>query len=238
MRKSAVLEPARFPGGALRGPLPCRISCGKNQARSKIDGGLRQVIQRARGRLDVASEARGAGGLAERYATALFALADERRVLDAVASDLATLRALLDESADLRRLIRSPVIARGEQGRAIEALAERAGLQPITRNFLGLLAKNRRLFALPDMIRHFLDVLAERRGEVTAEIAVAQELSQDQRQRITAELARAAGQKVTLDIRVDPSLLGGLTVRLGSRLVNASIKDKLHRLEMAMKGVR
>jgi F-type H+-transporting ATPase subunit delta len=185
----------------------------------------------------VASEATGEGGLAERYATALFALADERRALDAVAGDLASMRALLAESADLRRMIRSPVIARGEQGRAIAALAERAELQQITRNFLGLLAKNRRLFALPEMIRHFLAELARRRGEVTAEIAVAQELSPAQKERITAEIARAAGQKVTLDIRVDPSLLAGLTVRLGSRLVDASLKSKLHRLEMAMKGV-
>jgi F-type H+-transporting ATPase subunit delta len=186
----------------------------------------------------VASEATGEGGLAERYATALFALADERRALDAVAGDLASLRALIDESADLRRMIRSPVIGRDAQGNAIAALAERAALQTITRNFLGLLARNRRLFALPEMIRHFLAELARRRGEVTAEVAVAQELSTSQRERITAELARAAGQKVTLDVRVDPSLLAGLTVRLGSRLVDASLKSKLHRLEMAMKGVR
>jgi len=186
----------------------------------------------------VASEATGEGGLAERYATALFALADERRALDEVAGDLRSLKALIDESADLRRLIRSPVIARNEQGNAIAALAERAGLQTITRNFLGLLARNRRLFALPEMIRHFLAELARRRGEVTAEVAVAQELSASQRERITAELARAAGQKVALDVRIDPSLLAGLTVRLGSRLVDASLKSKLHRLEMAMKGVR
>jgi F-type H+-transporting ATPase subunit delta len=186
----------------------------------------------------VASEATGTGGLAERYATALFALAEERRTLDAVASDLATLKGLLAESADLRRLIRSPVIAREAQAKAVAALAERAALQQVTRNFLGLLARNRRLFALPEMIRHYLATLAARRGEVTAEIAVAQELSVAQRERITSELARAAGQKVSLDIRIDPDLLAGLTVRLGSRLVDASLKHKLHRLEMAMKGVR
>jgi F-type H+-transporting ATPase subunit delta len=185
----------------------------------------------------VASEATGEAGLAERYATALFALADERRTLDDVAGDLATMRALIDESADLRRMIRSPVIPRDAQGGAVAALAAAAGLQPITRNFLGLLARNRRLFALPEMIRHFLATLARRRGEITAEISVAQELSAAQRERITTELARAAGQKVALDIRVDPSLLAGLTVRLGSRLVDASLKNKLHRLEMAMKGV-
>jgi F-type H+-transporting ATPase subunit delta len=166
------------------------------------------------------------------------ALAEERRLLDPVAADLATLKELLRESDDLSRLIRSPVIGRDAQGRAIAAVAERAELQTVTRNFLGLLARNRRLFALPEMIAHYLATLAARRGEITAEIAVAQELSMGQRERITAELARAAGRKVTLDIRVDPSLLAGLSVRLGSRLVDASLKHKLHRLEMVMKGVR
>jgi len=104
----------------------------------------------------VASEATGAGGLAERYALALYELADEAKTLDQVADDLRGLRALVAESADLRRLIRSPVLGREQQGKAVAALAERAGLNPLTRNFLGLLARNRRLFALPEMIGSFL----------------------------------------------------------------------------------
>ena len=186
----------------------------------------------------MASEATGVGGLAERYATALFELADERKQLDAVADELRGLRALVRESADLRRLIRSPVLAREAQGRAIEALAERAGLSQLTRNFLGLLARNRRLFALPEMIEHFLATLAARRGEVTAEVVAAQDLTPEQQDRLAEQLRRSVGQKVAVDLRVDPGLLGGLVVKLGSRMVDASLKSKLHRLEMVMKGVR
>jgi F-type H+-transporting ATPase subunit delta len=186
----------------------------------------------------VASVATGSGGLAERYATALYALADENKALDAVASDLTGLRALIDESPDLRRLIRSPVLARAQQAKAIAALAERAGLTPMTRNFLGLLARNRRLFALPQMIGAFLAALARRRGEVTAEIVAAQELSAAQREALGEQLRKSVGQKVAVDIRVDPTLVGGLVVRLGSRMVDASLRTKLHRLERAIKGVR
>lgn len=186
----------------------------------------------------MASEATGVGGLAERYATALFDLADERKELDAVADDLRGLGALLRESADLRRLVRSPVLRREEQGRAIAALGERAGLRPLTRNFLGLLARNRRLFALPEMIASFLATLARRRGEVTAEVVAAAPLTPAQRERLGEELRKAAGQKVAIELRVDPNLLGGLVVRIGSRLVDASLKNRLDRLAIAMKGTR
>jgi F-type H+-transporting ATPase subunit delta len=186
----------------------------------------------------VASAATGAGGLAERYALALYELADEQKSLDLVADDLKSLRALIAESADLRRLIRSPVLGRAAQGKAIAALADRAALQTMSRNFLGLLARNRRLFALPEMIQHFLATLAQRRGEITAEVVAAQELSPAQRESLGEQLHKAVGQKVEVDIRVDPGLIGGLTVRLGSRMVDASLKSRLHRLEMAMKGVR
>jgi len=186
----------------------------------------------------VASKTTGMGGLAERYATALYALADERKLLDQVAADLRALRDLVAQSADLRRLIRSPVLARAAQGRAIAAITEAAGADPLTRNFLGLLARNRRLFALPEMIKHFLATLAFRRGEVTAEVAAAQALTPEQLERLGEELRKSVGRKITVDLRVDPALLGGLVVRLGSRMVDASLASKLHRLEMAMKGVR
>ncbi len=186
----------------------------------------------------MASEATGMGGLAERYATALFALADERKLLDVMAADLRALRDLIAESADLRRLIRSPVLARAAQGKAIAAIAAAAGADPLTRNFLGLLARNRRLFALPEMIKHFLATLALRRGEVTAEVTVAQALTPAQLERLGDELRKSVGRKVTVDLRIDPKLLGGLVVRLGSRMVDASLESKLHRLEMAMKGIR
>jgi len=186
----------------------------------------------------VASEAAGTKGLAERYAVALYDLADEQKALDPVAGDLRALRALIDDSADLRRLIRSPVLARADQGRAVAALAESAGFQTLLRNLLGLLARNRRLFVLPEVIAAFLARLAERRGEVTAEVISAQDLSQAQRGALDERLRRAVGGKVAIELRVDPSLLGGLIVKLGSRMVDASLSSKLHRLQLVMKGVR
>ncbi len=186
----------------------------------------------------MASEAKGVSGLAERYGVALFDLADERKELDAVATDLQVLRALLRDSADLRRLIRSPVLSREEQGKAIAAIAQQAGLSVMTRNFLGLLARNRRLFALPEMIGSFLNRLAQRRGEVTAQVLAAQDLSPAQRAAVDEQLRKAVGRKVAVDVQVDPSLLGGLVVKVGSRMVDASLKSKLHRLQLAMKGVQ
>jgi F-type H+-transporting ATPase subunit delta len=186
----------------------------------------------------VASEAKGVSGLAERYAAALFDLADERKELDAVAADLQSLRAMLRDSADLRRLIRSPVLSREEQGKAIAALAIDAKLSPLTGNFLGLLAQNRRLFALPETIEGFLRQLAERRGEVTAQVLSAQDLTPAQREAVNEQLRKAVGRKVAVDIQIDPSLLGGLVVKVGSRMVDGSLKSKLHRLQLAMKGVQ
>ena len=184
----------------------------------------------------MASEAKSVAGLAERYAAALFDLADERKALDAVATDLTGLRRLIDESADLRRMIRSPVLQRDAQARAIGAVADRAGLNRLTHNFLGLLARNRRLFALPEMIQGFLQILAERRGEVTAQVTAAQDLSDTQRRAVDERLRKAVGSKVAIDFRVDPSLLGGLVVKVGSRMVDASLKSKLARLALVMKG--
>jgi F-type H+-transporting ATPase subunit delta len=186
----------------------------------------------------VAAEAKGVSGLAARYAVALFDLADERKTLDAVAGDLRGLRGLLRDSKDLSRLIKSPVLSRGALGKAIAAVAEAAGLSPLTRNFLGLLAQNRRLFALPDMIERFLARLAERRGEVTARVVAAQPLTPEQQAAVDEQLRKAVGRKVAIDVEVDPSLLGGLVVRLGSRMVDASLKNKLYRLQLQMKGVQ
>jgi F-type H+-transporting ATPase subunit delta len=159
-------------------------------------------------------------------------------LLDPVADDLRALRGLIDESADLKRLIRSPVLSRADQGKAIAALAEKAGFQALVRNILGLLAKNRRLFVLPDVIEAYLTELAVRRGEVTAEVISAQPLNDAQKQSLDERLRRAVGGKVAIETRVDPSLLGGLIVKLGSRMVDASLSSKLQRLQLAMKGVR
>jgi F-type H+-transporting ATPase subunit delta len=186
----------------------------------------------------VASEATGVSGLAERYARALFELADEGRSLDQVAGDLKSLAAMLAASADLRRVIRSPVLDRAAQGKAIAALADEAQLSRLTGNFLGLLARNRRLFALPEMIQAFLANLAERRGEVTAQVISAAPLTPALSAALREALRKSAGAKLAIDSRIDPSLLGGLVVRLGSRMIDASLKSKLNRLQLAMKGVR
>ena len=177
-----------------------------------------------------------ASGLAGRYAVALFELAQERGELDVVAGDLHSLREMLGESADLRRLIRSPVLSREEQARALAALGERAGFAPLTQQFLGLLAHKRRLFALPEVIEAYNAMLAEHRGEVGAEVVSAVALSPEQLDSVRQQLAAAVGQAVKLSTAVDPSLLGGLIVRVGSRMIDASIRTKLHQLELALKG--
>jgi F-type H+-transporting ATPase subunit delta len=184
----------------------------------------------------VAEQASGVSGLAGRYATALFELARERDVLDATASDLASLKAMLDESEALRRLVLSPVVARDDQGKAMAALVERAGLGELTGNFVGLLASNRRLFALTDMIAAYETLLAAHRGEVTAEVISARPLSDAQAAAVAAALKGVVGSDVRLIASVDESLLGGLVVKLGSQMVDASLKAKLQSLELAMKG--
>lgn len=185
----------------------------------------------------LASETTGVTSLAVRYAAALFDLADERRALDEVASDLRELRAMLRASDDLRLLVRSPVLSREQQGNAVEAVAERAGISPLVRNFLAVVAQNRRLFAIPAMIEAFLAQLAARRGAVTAQVTTAQPLSEAQRQALNDQLRRSVGGTVSLDVHIDPGLIGGIVVQLGSRMVDASIRSKLQRLQFAMKSI-
>ena len=189
------------------------------------------------GCVSLASEATGVSGLAERYAAALFDLADERRILDEAAANLRQLKAMMTESAELSRLIRSPILSREGQGKAVVALAERAGFAPLVRDFLAVVARNRRLFAVPAMIEAYLENLAERRGEVTAEVAAAQALSATQIDLLREQLRRSVGRQVAIDVRVDPGLIGGLIVKLGSRMIDGSISSKLQRLQMAMKGI-
>ena len=184
----------------------------------------------------MASEATGVSGVAERYAAALFDLADERRVLDDVASDLRELRAMLAASSDLSRLVRSPILTRSEQAKAIAALAQSAGFSPLIRDFLAVVAKNRRLFAVPAMIEAYLARLAERRGEVTAEVTAAQPLNETQLALLSEQLRRSVGRRVSIDARVDPGLIGGMIVKIGSRMIDGSLRSKLQRLQLAMKG--
>ncbi|ABC22024.1 F0F1 ATP synthase subunit delta [Rhodospirillum rubrum] len=185
----------------------------------------------------MSSHKAGVTGVAERYATALYELAEDRGALDQVSADLRSLKAMLDESGDLRRVIASPVIGRDDQRKALTALAEKAGFHEIVRNFLGVVAAKHRSFAVPGMIGAFLERLAARRGEVTARIVSATALTSAQKSALTTALNKATGNTVTIDASVDPALLGGMVVRVGSRMVDSSLSTKLKRLQLAMKGV-
>lgn len=176
-------------------------------------------------------------GLSGRYATALFDLADSASALDQVADDLRQIMTMIDESDDLVRMIRSPVISRRDQTAAMMALLEKAEASELTRNFIGVVASNRRLFVLSDIIKDYLMVLAGRRGEMTAEVASAKALTDSQQAEIIAALEGSVGGKVTLNSTVDPDLLGGLVVKIGSRMVDSSLQTKLQHLKIAMRGV-
>jgi F-type H+-transporting ATPase subunit delta len=185
----------------------------------------------------LAAQDTGTAGLAARYAAALFDLAEEARALDSVADDLRQLRAMIAGSPDLLRLLRSPVLSRPEQSRALAAVLSQAGAGELTKRFVGLVAENRRLFALSDMIEAFLSELARRRGEVTASVTSAAPLSEEQQARLGEALRRVLGGKVSVELKTDRSLIGGLLVKVGSRLVDSSLKSKLQRLQLVMKGV-
>ena len=176
-------------------------------------------------------------GLAGRYASALYELAEGEKALDAVAGDLKSLRQALIESPDLSRLVRSPVLTRAEQTRGMAAVLEKMGAHALTQKFLGAVASNRRLFAMNAMITAFLAQLAARRGEVTADVTSAVELSDAQLADISDALKKAVGKKLSVNLSVDPALIGGLIVRVGSRMIDNSIRSKLQRLQLAMKGV-
>jgi F-type H+-transporting ATPase subunit delta len=177
------------------------------------------------------------GGLATRYSVALFELADEKHALDAVSADLASLGGMIAESEDLKTLIYSPLMKRAEQAKAIDAVVRAANLSELTRRFVGLVANNRRLFALPAIIKAFHKLLADKRGEMTAEVTAAHPLTEAQKAAVSDAIKRVVGGKVSIDMKVDPSLLGGLIVRVGSRMIDGSVKTKLQKLQLAMKGV-
>jgi F-type H+-transporting ATPase subunit delta len=174
--------------------------------------------------------------LSGRYATALFELARDQGQLDAIGTSLATLRQALGESEDLKRLIASPLVSRDGASKAIAGVAGSLGLDPITTNFLGVVAQNRRLSALNAIIRDFTTLSARHRGETTAQVVTAHPLDDGQRAALTARLKSMVGSEVAVDATVDPSILGGLIVRLGSRQIDGSIRTKLNALATAMKG--
>ena len=175
-------------------------------------------------------------GMPGRYATALFELANEAKSLDQVEADFDAFDRMLDESPDLLRLVRSPVYSADEQVRALGAVLEAAGAATLTANFLKLTARNRRLFAVRDMITGFRQLVAAARGEVPAEVVSAHELNPDQVKALKDELKAAESRDVKLTQRVDPAILGGLIVKVGSRMIDNSLRTKLQSLKVAMKG--
>ncbi|MEQ8709063.1 MAG: F0F1 ATP synthase subunit delta [Rhodospirillales bacterium] len=175
--------------------------------------------------------------IAGRYATALYDLADDGKKLDEVAEDLRGLQQMLTDSDDLTRLVRSPLSDRDEQGRAMSAVLKKAGATDLVTNFIGVVARNGRLFALADMCNAYLKLLASRRGEVTAEVTSAVKLTAAQEKAVADALKGQAGGKVAVETSVDPGLLGGLVIRVGSRMIDTSIRTKLQQMRLAMKGV-
>jgi F-type H+-transporting ATPase subunit delta len=174
--------------------------------------------------------------LAGRYASALFDLARDQRQIDAVGRSLETLGSALVDSKEFGELVESPLVSREEAGKAFAALAPQLGLDAITANFLGVLARNGRKSQLRPVIRSFKRLAAEHRGETTAEIVSARPLNDDQVAALKAQLRTRAGRDVNIDATVDPNILGGIVVKLGSQRIDASIRTKLNRLAQAMKG--
>ena len=174
--------------------------------------------------------------LAGRYASALFDLAREEKQIDSVSRSLDTLKAALADSPEFKALTSSPVINRGEAAKAAAAVAPTLGLDPLTTNFLGVLARNGRLSQLEAVIRTFARLAADHRGETTAEVTSAHSLNDDQLSALKAQLRARVGTEVKIDAKVDPSIFGGIVIRLGSRMIDASIKTKLNNLAQAMRG--
>ncbi len=172
--------------------------------------------------------------VAGRYASALFDLAKDGNKIEEVEKDLTTFQALYQESDDLARLVRSPVISSDDQGRALAAVLSKAGVGTLTGNFFKLIAKNRRLFAADDMARAFKSLAARDRGEVSAEVSSAHPLTEEQTADLKATLKASVGKDVTLSTKVDPSLLGGLVVKIGSRMIDSSLKTRLANMKAAM----
>jgi F-type H+-transporting ATPase subunit delta len=176
-------------------------------------------------------------GIAARYATAVFELAREAKKLPALESDFNALADALDESADMSGLINSPVYSRAEQGAAIAAIAAKMGLGDIVSKTLGLMAQNRRLFVLPALIDAVRILIAEEKGEVSADVVSAKKLTKAQEDKLAAALKSAVGKDVKINTAVDESLIGGLVVKVGSRMIDSSIKSKLSNLQNVMKEV-
>lgn len=174
--------------------------------------------------------------LAGRYASALFGLARDERQIDAVGRSLDALASALADSREFSELVASPLVSRKDTAKAFAGLGPELGLDPITSNFLGVLARNGRKSELKKIIRAFKRIAADHRGEISAEVTSAHPLKDDQVETLKAQLGKRAGRDVTIDAQVDPAILGGIVIKLGSEMIDASIRTKLNRLATAMKG--
>jgi len=184
----------------------------------------------------VASEDPIISGMAGRYATALFELALENKSIDAIKADLDRFDALIGESPDLNRLVRSPMFDADEQLRALSAILDKAGIKGLAANFLRVLVTNRRLFAVRDVARGYRALVAHHKGEVTAQVTVAEPLSDKNREALKDALKSVTGGKdIDFDVKVDPAIIGGLIVKVGSRMVDSSLRTKLNAIKIAMK---
>lgn len=180
------------------------------------------------------SATKASSAVASRYAAALIDLAEEHKTLDKVEQDLRDLKAMIGDSADLLLLIRSPLAGRTQQEKALFALADKAGFQDLTKNFLGVVSNNGRVNVLESIIEAFYAELSQRRGEVTVNVQVAQDMSEAQKQALQAAISKSVGAEVTLNAKVEPGILGGMIVTVGSHMIDDSVARKLERLQAAM----
>ena len=185
----------------------------------------------------MASTSIGMSGLAARYASALFDLAKAKGLLDETAADLLKLSAAYDESPDLRRLVSSPISGRADQARVMNVLAEKLDLTPLTKNFVGLLAARRRLLALRLIIENYVTLRSRERGEILAEVVSPVDLTSVQQTTLAEILKGAIGKEIAINFQIDASLLGGLIVKVGSLMVDGSLRNKLQHMQLTMKGV-
>jgi len=187
----------------------------------------------------VAGEQPIISGMAGRYAGALFELALENKAIDAVKADLEQFDAMIAGSPDLARLVRSPVFGADEQLKALGTILDKAGIKGLAANFLRVITTNRRLFAVRDMIRAYRALVARHKGEVSAQITVAETLSDKNLDALKGALKTVTGGKdIDLDVRIDPAIIGGLIVKVGSRMVDSSLRTKLNAIKFAMKEAR
>ncbi|MGX9356600.1 F0F1 ATP synthase subunit delta [Roseobacteraceae bacterium S113] len=187
--------------------------------------------------MDVSEPASISSGIAARYATAVFEIANESKELKKLEANLDDLAASLETSAEMRDLISSPVYSRDEQEASITAIAKKMGLLTVLQNVLGLMAQKRRLFVLPQLIAQLRMAIAEHKGEVTADVVAAQKLTKAQSDALAKQLKASVGKDVKVNVTVDESLIGGLVVKVGSKMIDTSIRSKLSSLQNAMKEV-